>query len=400
MKSKSSNLNQYRTSAQLSFPLAEARSQLLTWYHANHRILPWRSSRDPWAIWVSEIMLQQTRVSSVLEYFDRFMLKFPTVCDCADASWEDLSQAWAGLGYYRRAKHLHAAAQQVCELYDGEIPQDPKLFRALKGVGAYTAGAVLSIAFNQEQPIVDGNVARVFSRLYAWTDEITSSASQKHLWDWAQQWVVGKKPGDLNQALMELGATLCSVKNPQCTVCPLRTHCLAFAQKRVQDLPYKKSKKKVLPIESYFAIVAHDLDGIWVIRREQSGLLGGLWGLPLVPCSVTHTQLETWMTAQNDFFIDSNDEQKLQMKNLIQTQREITLEGDLIDMIEHKFTHKIWRLYLWKAQGKPQLLPSKEEALKHFSISKLSQIALDGPSLKGLRRIGYPLKARRGAGTQ
>ena len=403
-----SQLKQQRSKDQQQFPVSKARTQLLRWYQVHQRALPWCETKDPWAIWVSEIMLQQTRVTSVLEYFGRFMERFPTVQAMADASWDEVSPMWAGLGYYRRAKHLHAAAQKVCETYQGKIPHDPKEFRSLPGVGAYTAGAVMSIAFNLQEPIVDGNVARVFARLYAWEPFIDERNTQKHLWDWAQQWVIGKEPGDLNQALMELGATVCHVKNPSCTQCPLKASCLAYHKQMVHQVPRKKTRKKILPIENFYAIVSGEENSkpqdtsnhthLWVIRRATDGLLGGMWGLPLVECQVEAQQVHTWIDQQSDLFLSQQTDLLQKTRQQIQKQRHVELSVYPSAMVEHKFTHKVWRLYLWQAQGKPQINTHTEEIIKLCSIEELVNMALDGPSLKGLRMLGYRLPARRGAG--
>jgi A/G-specific adenine glycosylase len=261
------------------------RRALLAWYDRAARDLPWRRSRDPYAIWVSEVMLQQTRVDTVLRYYDRFLIRFPTPYALAAADEDAVMAAWSGLGYYRRARNLHAGVREVVARYGGQVPVDPDARRGLPGVGRYTAGAIGSIAFERQEPIVDGNVARVLSRLHAIDTPPARGDTQRMLWEHAAQLVQGPRPGALNQALMELGATLCSKQAPRCDACPIRGHCRARAQDRVHELPHVQPKRP--PREVALVALLAQRDGRArkaapevFLERGGGSLFGGLWNLP------------------------------------------------------------------------------------------------------------------------
>ncbi len=220
-------------------PRSALRRKLLAWYRAHRRDLPWRRTRDPYAIWISETMLQQTRVETVIPYWERFLARFPDVETLATADTDDVIALWAGLGYYSRARNLHRAAQIVMEHHAGRLPGDVDALRELPGVGRYTAGALASIAFDKPAPIVDGNVARVLARVFAIDADVRSAAVQERLWSEAEQLARGDDPGAMNQALMELGATVCTPRAPQCPACPWQPHCAARAQGRAELLPIR-----------------------------------------------------------------------------------------------------------------------------------------------------------------
>ena len=258
----------------------DIRSRLLRWYAAHRRELPWRQGRDPYAIWVSEIMLQQTQVETVLAYFDRFMARFPTVQALAQAEPGEVMKAWEGLGYYTRARHLHAAAREIVSRHGGELPQTLDGLLALPGIGRYTAGALLSIAFGQPVPVLDGNVARVLSRLLHVTERIDEAATRQALWAWATHLAQGPRPDDLNQSLMELGALVCRPRSPLCTHCPLMEQCQAHALGIQTLLPVKRPRKRI-PHYQVTAGVIYGSDGRFLITlRPSKGLLGGLWEFP------------------------------------------------------------------------------------------------------------------------
>jgi A/G-specific adenine glycosylase len=254
-------------------------TQLLAWYGQNKRDLPWRKNKDPYRIWVSEIMLQQTRVDTVIPYFERFMKLFPTVEDLANAPEEQVLKAWEGLGYYSRVRNLHQAAKQIVHEGDGKIPSDKKSILKLKGIGAYTAGAVLSIAFDQKIPAVDGNVMRVFSRLFAIEEDIASGTTRKKMESLVEKVMPEEAPGDFNQALMDLGATICTPVSPGCLLCPVRPVCEAYEKGMEEQLPVKKKAKPPVQQEMVMAFFQHQNLFIGEKRPEQ-GLLAGLWGLP------------------------------------------------------------------------------------------------------------------------
>ncbi|HZJ64044.1 MAG TPA: A/G-specific adenine glycosylase, partial [Kofleriaceae bacterium] len=230
------------------------------------RDLPWRRTRDPYAIWVSEIMLQQTRVQTVIPYWERWMTRFPTVSALAGAPLDDVLAAWAGLGYYSRARNLHAGAQEVDARFGGALPMRAAELREVPGIGPYTAGAIASIAFGERAPLVDGNVARVLARVFAIEDDIKSSAGGKALWAAAGELMAAlpeaAAPGDLNQGLMELGATICAPTQPRCLVCPLARACAAARTGRQDELPVVAPRKKA----SELAVL--ELTVVWL---EQAG---------------------------------------------------------------------------------------------------------------------------------
>ncbi len=210
-----------------SVDLHEAREALLTWYREHARALPWRDSRDPWRVWVSEVMLQQTRVETVIPYFKRFIERFPAARSLAEASESDVLALWSGLGYYRRARLLYAGAKAVVARHGGDIPADSVALRALPGVGDYTVGALGSIAFGLRAPLVDGNVERVLTRLHGLRGDPRAAPLKKSLWALAARYADHTSPGDVNQSLMELGATVCAPTSPRCLVCPVCSHCVA-----------------------------------------------------------------------------------------------------------------------------------------------------------------------------
>ena len=265
---------------------ASIASAVVSHYARDRRDLPWRRTRDPYAIWVSEIMLQQTRVQTVIPYWERWMAKFPTVHALAGAPLDDVLAAWAGLGYYSRARNLHAGAQAVTAKLGGTLPQTASELRQVPGIGPYTAGAIASIAYGERAPLVDGNVARVLARVFGITDDIKSTAGQRALWTRAGELMKAlpetTAPGDLNQGLMELGATLCSPASPRCLVCPLAAHCTAARTGRQDELPVVAARKKEseLPVLARAALWMSDGVAVVLARRAPEGLFGGLWELP------------------------------------------------------------------------------------------------------------------------
>ncbi len=255
--------------------------QLVAWFELVARDLPWRRRRDPYAVWLSEIMLQQTRVETVIPYFNRFLERFPDVEALAGAEIDEVLKMWSGLGYYRRARVLYATAREVTARYGGNFPGEAAALRELPGIGAYTAGAIASLAFDQREPLVDGNVARVFARLFGIDEEIRTTGAVKRLWEIAWRLVPEERPGRFNEALMELGATVCTPRDPQCGACPLEALCVARASGRVMELPRIDAKKKV-PVVKMVAVVLRRGPLVLLARREEGGLFGGLWEPPMV----------------------------------------------------------------------------------------------------------------------
>lgn len=253
--------------------------QLLEWYARHKRDLPWRRTRDPYRIWLSEILLQQTRVQAAIPYYERFLARFPNVFALASASSDDVLKAWEGAGYYARARNLHRTAQIVANERGGKFPRTVAGLLELPGIGRYTAGAIASIAFRADAPVVDGNVVRVLCRYFGIRADPRAAATRKQLWELAEQLVPTGKAREHNQALMELGATVCLPRNPHCAVCPLRRGCAARKEGLQNELPIKRAKR-ALPHRIIAAGIIYKGKRILIQQRANAGLLGGLWEFP------------------------------------------------------------------------------------------------------------------------
>ena len=252
---------------------------MLGWYRRARRDLPWRRTRDPYRIWVSEIMLQQTRVDVVVPYYDRFLERFPDVESLAQAPLSEVLRSWAGLGYYGRARNLSAAARHLLAEHAGRLPRTAGALEALPGIGRYTAGAIRSIAFGQPAPILDGNVTRVFARIFGLDAEVDSRYARERLWGWATLWAAGRDPGAANQALMELGATICTKPVPECNRCPLAGDCVAHRTGREQLLPRPRARPAAERV-NLEAILARNRGQLLLVRRSSGRLLRDWWELP------------------------------------------------------------------------------------------------------------------------
>jgi len=259
--------------------IREIRASLLEWYQKQKRDLPWRKRQDGYGIWLSEIMLQQTQVKTVLPYYKLFLENFPTITDLARADLSKVLTLWSGLGYYRRAKNLHKAAQVVDEQFGGIFPDNPKDIMSLPGVGRYTTGAISSIAFGLCEPLVDGNVQRVFARLFLLRDPVGSKQMLKDCWDLAERLVEGENPGDFNQSLMELGATLCTKGKPACLLCPVNQWCQAKEVGEENELPVPKPRKAQTEMYVYWAAVRRS-GKLLLLKRPSDGLFADMWELP------------------------------------------------------------------------------------------------------------------------
>lgn len=268
-----------KPSADFPFPPGEVAGRLIAWYGREGRDLPWRTTRDPYRIWLSEIMLQQTTVAAVIPYYERFVERFPTVQALASASLDQVISLWAGLGYYSRARNLHSTARQIMQQSNGVFPDNLAALTALPGIGRSTAGAILSIAFDIPAAILDGNVRRVLVRLFCWQQDPRSSAAEKQLWQWAEALTPVSHPHDYAQAIMDLGATICTPREPSCNACPLQDLCQAFRAGLATVLPVPGRKQKV-PSRRQVALVVFTLDGLLLRQRPTEGFLGGLWEFP------------------------------------------------------------------------------------------------------------------------
>ncbi|MFO0958178.1 MAG: A/G-specific adenine glycosylase [Isosphaeraceae bacterium] len=259
--------------------IAAIRRELVSWYDRGHRELPWRADRDPYRILVSEMMLVQTTVAAVVPFFGRFLARFPDVAALAAADEEAVLKAWEGLGYYRRARQLHQAARAIVELHGGVVPDDPEALRALPGVGRYMAGAVLSLAFDRPAPIVEANTRRVLARLAAWNGELSATDSQARLWELAEALVPPERAGAFNQAMMELGATVCTPREPSCLICPIASACLARAGGLQDALPKVAARPAPTAVEEACAVVERGARWL-MVRRAPGNLWAGFWEFP------------------------------------------------------------------------------------------------------------------------
>jgi A/G-specific adenine glycosylase len=252
---------------------------LLNWYQTNARRLPWRGLSDPYAIWVSEIMLQQTRVEAVIPYYERWMERFSTLESLAAASQHDVLAAWEGLGYYSRARNLQRAAQIVMEEHGGKVPEDVRLLRKLPGIGRYSAAAIASIAFGLDEPALDGNIRRVMARLFNITEDARSPKGERILWDLVSTHLPPGRAGEYNQALMDLGASICTPRAPSCAICPLASECQSYGMGIQEQRPVTMPKPAIPHYQVTAAIITRD-GQVLIARRPPHGLLGGLWEFP------------------------------------------------------------------------------------------------------------------------
>lgn len=256
-------------------------ARLLSWYEANRRDLPWRGDRSPYEIWVSEIMLQQTRSETVERYYERFLDRFPTLSDLASASVEEVLAMWSGLGYYRRARSLHGAALEL-EAVGGELPSSVEELRRLPGIGAYTAAAIASLAFGAPEPVLDGNVERVLARYRAVDEPPRRAAGKRRLLEIARELLDPARPGDFNQALMELGARVCTPRRPACPACPLSPDCLALEKEDPSSYPVSNGRSVVVKEELLVIVVRSGEELLMRRRPVDASLLPGMWELPWV----------------------------------------------------------------------------------------------------------------------
>jgi len=297
---------------------------LLKWYNQHRRVLPWRDHPDSYAVWISEIMLQQTRVDTVIPYFEKWMNLFPDVNALANASEQDVLNTWEGLGYYSRARNLHKAAKIVAEKFNGELPRDLIDLRSLPGIGRYTVGAIASMAFGMDEPTLDGNLRRVFSRLFDVDEFADSPAGEKILWELAAQNLPKGQAGDYNQALMDLGASLCIPKNPRCLLCPLVEICESRKNGTQDARPVLKPKKAV-PQYVHAAAVIIKSGRVLLAQRLPDGLLGGMWEFP-------NARIEADPAKELTKVINAAYSLKV-------THRGLRQKKEALSVIQHAYTH-------------------------------------------------------------
>ncbi len=258
---------------------ATLRRRLLAWYRKHGRDLPWRRTRDAYRIWISEVMLQQTTVAAVIPYFERFLDRFPTVHDLARADEQDVLRLWEGLGYYSRARNIHKAARAVVEQHSGVFPESAEELQKLPGIGRYTAGAIASFAFDTAAPIVEANTLRLYCRLIGFEGDPRAKVGQDLLWQFAERALPRKAPGELNQALMELGGTVCSVKEPACNQCPLRRCCRAFRNGKTDSIPRPKARPKITGV-THVNVIVRRRGAVLLRRHGEDERWSGLWDFP------------------------------------------------------------------------------------------------------------------------
>jgi A/G-specific adenine glycosylase len=361
---------------------------LLAWWDHNQADLPWRRSKDPYAIWVSEIMLQQTQIATVIPYFERWMTRFPTVQALAEASLDEVLKLWEGLGYYSRARNLHAAAQTVMMEWNGRLPQTVTELMKMKGIGRYTAGAIASIAFDKAVPVLDGNVIRVLSRLTDLPDDVTQTATKNNLWQLAGELVPSHRSGDFNQAIMELGQQLCQPAKPHCVLCPLAVHCLARQRGTQLERPVRPPRKRIPHYDVVAGIIwqqgtaISDPNGKFLIaQRPFNGLLGGLWEFPGGKQEANET---------------------LQQTLIREIQEELTIKisvGDFVTCIKHAYTHFRITLHAFHAHhlnGKPQHIGVANHAW--VTLPELDQYAFavtDRKIIAALLAVCDPVKSEK-----
>jgi A/G-specific adenine glycosylase len=327
---KRSSLSSRRSGG--AVPTAALRRDLIAWYRRAARDLPWRRTRDPWAIWVSEVMLQQTQVKTALPYYPRFLGLFPTPAALARASEPRVLAAWSGLGYYRRARQLRAAAQQVVREHGGFVPSDAEAFGRLPGVGRYTRAAVLSMGFGAKLAVLDGNVARVLARVFALPAAVRDPQGARALWALAESLVPARGAGEWNQALMELGAVVCTARAPRCGECPLNRHCRALALGRVAEFPPITPRRKSVRVRRAVALIS--CGGRLLMVRREGVLLDGLWEPPGVELSPR---------------VDARKALEAELRRLGVRAR-VTPTGEIV---RHTITHRAIEVEVWRGQVEP-----------------------------------------------
>lgn len=336
-------------------------SALLHWYREKKRPLPWRETKDPYRIWVSEVMLQQTRVDTVIPYFNRFMERYPTLRHLANAEEAEVLKMWEGLGYYSRGRHLLQAVREVAEKYGGSVPEEERELESLPGIGAYTKGAILSIAYGQAVPAIDGNVLRVASRIFGITDEIGRSGTQKKIKAHLSRIIPADFPGEFNQALMELGALICIPKSPACEDCPISSHCEAKRLGIEKELP-KKEKKVKGKIETRNVLILHSPQG-FLMRQRKERLLHGMWEFP------------NWITNGGIYPPSSFTELPAPL---------FPAHPIPIGEVIHEFTHKVWKLRIYSSQEEhlPEISKGIEGSFQWIGEGHYSDLPVPVPFQK------------------
>ena len=340
-----------------SFPVDHFQLDLINWYHENHRSLPWRETKNPYHIWISEIMLQQTQVKTASQYYLRFINKFPTIEILSCASTEQVLKYWEGLGYYNRAIKLHQTAQIIMDKFQGNLPGEFEQLIDLPGIGPYTAGAIASFAFNQPEPAIDGNVARVISRIFLITEDAKKTKTIKKIREFALKILPREDAGMFNQAIMELGAITCTPRQPVCSKCPVDYFCKAFLHNKQDIIPNlaKKTKPKKLTME--MALISKE-NKLLLVKRPPGGLLANMWALPSTEKIKEHV---------------GGDSIQSVLENAYQIL--INKKPVFIGEVKHVFTHLVWlmKLYHFPSFSEINLNLQRE---KWISVSQLNAYAI------------------------
>lgn len=354
----------------------EVSDRLLNWFTSNARDLPWRRDRTPYRVWVAEVMLQQTQVDSVIPYYERFLDRFPSIAALADASLEEVLKIWEGLGYYARARRLHEAARQLLRSNDGALPQRFEQLEALPGVGAYTAGAIASLAFGEPVPAVDGNARRVLCRLFGIRDDATRSATKRRLRELAADLLPPDQAGPFNEALIELGATVCSPRNPSCSRCPLRELCWAYAHGMQEELPVQPPRRKTPHYDVTAAVTVREDGAVLMAQRNVDDMLGGLWEFPGGKCEDGET-LSECLTR----------EMKEELDVTVEVNQELTV-------VAHAYTHfriTLHAFWCWMGEGEPRCLECA--AFRWVAPRDLDELAMSVVDRKVAQALHEALEA-------
>lgn len=333
-----------------NFKQSSFQKDLIDWFYKNKRDLPWRKTKNPYYIWISEVMLQQTKVDTVIEYYNNFTKAYPSIYDLADAPEQEVLKQWEGLGYYSRARNLHEAVKEVVASYDGVVPKDPKKLGELKGIGPYTQGAIMSIAFNEPEPAVDGNVMRVLARVLLIHDNIMEQKVRRRFERIVKEIISKEDPSAFNQALMELGALICIPRSPRCEACPIQSHCQAFAKGEEGNLPVRITKSRQRQ-KQYITVCLYDESGkVAIEQRPESGLLANMWQFPMFEKEVLKERPLVELFAEKYGI-------------------EITIEEKLGD-VKHVFSHLTWDLTIH--QARTERVIEQKESLKFVTTEQLA----------------------------
>ncbi|MEI6891186.1 MAG: A/G-specific adenine glycosylase [Pontiella sp.] len=346
------------------------KTKLLPWFAIHKRSMPWRSNRTPYRVWISELMLQQTRVDQATPYFHRFMKRFPSLNSLAEASQEDVLMMWEGLGYYSRARNLHKAAQLIVTEHQGRFPSTAEQIIKLPGIGSYTTAAIGSLAFGLDLAVLDGNVIRVLSRLFAYEKDTRSTRAKKELQHLADELLVVGSAGDFNESMMELGAMVCTPKNPDCPACPLSRCCLGKQRGTPADFPFKAPKKKIPHIIVGAGVVINEQGEALVAQRRSEDMLGGLWEFP-------GGKLEPNETIQECIARELKEELGIHIE-----------VGEFLVTVKHAYSHFTMELHTYFAtikSGRPTVIECQD--FQWLEISNLRKVPYSKADLKIIEQL-------------